>query len=445
MNQRDPNAYTINKSKYHAEVLSYRNFLFEGNPMDKHFESRVRNLKVILNNYLDTSHNQLDLWLADFFRKNKKYGSKDRRFYRDNMFGILRSHGLLLFSIDPSLTREKFSNIDTPDQLNTHIRSLDLANVVETLPRLQEILPDLLNELDHSNLTDLAIACSSDKKHAQRLQERIESSYVGKEQSFLKLLHSQPKAWIRINDPKQIQNLEKEAHAEDVEISQSNDVYFLSQSPKIKNFKTFRNGVFDFQDIASQKLIDGIPEDLMPKNIWDACAGAGGKSLALANKFPKARIFSSDTRSHKISELQKRAKTQRITNIKAFTQDATKEISVDLAKNYAIPKFDLILIDAPCSSSGVLRRSPDTKFRITDESLDDLQKIQLDILENAFNYLSPKGCIIYSTCSVYEKENEQIVEKFMESHSQLEIYEMKMEGSPDWDSDSMFKSVLVKK
>ena len=227
------------------------------------------------------------------------------------MFGILRSHGLLLFSIDPTLTREKFSNIDTPDQLKTHVRSLDLA-IVEALPRLKEMLPDLLSELDHSNLTDLAIACSSDKKHAQRLQERIVHSYVGKEQSFLKLLHSQPKAWIRINDPKQIQNLEKEAHAENVEISQSNDVYFLSQSPKIKNFKTFRNGVFDFQDIASQKLIDDIPENLIPKNIWDACAGAGGKSLALANKFPKARIFSSDTRSHKISELQKRAKTQRI-------------------------------------------------------------------------------------------------------------------------------------
>jgi 16S rRNA (cytosine967-C5)-methyltransferase len=413
--------------------------------MDKHFDSRLRNLKAIISSYLQSSNNQLDLWIGDFFRKNKKYGSKDRRFYRDTLFGLLRSHGIILFMIDPVLARATFKKIENPDLLKDHLKQIDLKSFVEHLIKLKDELGSILKKLDLTSTVDVAIASSSDLTHASRLIDRLKKSYSGKEIEYLSLLHSQPKAWIRINDKKRISSLKQEAESENIKLDSIDDIYYVSQSPKIKNFKSFRAGVFDFQDIASQKLIKGIPISIKPKYIWDACAGAGGKTLALAINYPKAHIYSSDVRTHKIQELKNRAKSQRITNIKTFTHDATQEISVDIVKNYSIPKFDIILIDAPCSSSGVLRRSPDTKFRISQKSLEELKILQTSILANAIDYLSSNGCIIYSTCSIYESENELIVKDFVDQNPQMSIHEMKMEGSPEWDSDSMFKAILIKK
>lgn len=174
--------------------------------------------------------------------------------------------------------------------------------------------------------------------------------------------------------------------------------------------KAFREGKFEQQDAGSQK----ISEFLNPKSgerVIDACAGAGGKTLHLAALMEgKGQLIAMDTEEWKLEDLKKRARRAGAFNIETRLIDTTKVIKRlhDAA--------DKVLIDAPCSGTGVIRRMPDSKWRDGRERMREILFAQEDILERYAPMAKTGGIVVYSTCSIMPSENEKQIEKFLAKH-----------------------------
>lgn len=174
----------------------------------------------------------------------------------------------------------------------------------------------------------------------------------------------------------------------------------------------FRDGLFEIQDAASQRIAPFL--DLKPgQRVIDACAGAGGKTLHIATLLHnKGTVIALDTHPRKLEELRRRARRAALHNIQArLVEDAA---TVKRLHGSA----DRVLIDAPCSGLGVLRRNPEIKWRLTPEDLERLHAIQSDLLERYARLVKPGGKLVYATCSLLTGENRDRIDAFLAAHSE---------------------------
>lgn len=158
---------------------------------------------------------------------------------------------------------------------------------------------------------------------------------------------------------------------------------------------------------------------LAPKEgemILDACSAPGGKTTELAEIMKNnGKIIACDVYKHRIKLVEENAKRLGINIIETYEQDATT-----LNEDF-IQKFDKVLIDVPCLGFGVMKRKPDIKWQRKKEDIEEISKIQFEILKNSVKYLKIGGEIVYSTCSILKNENEDIIEKWMELVREEEI------------------------
>lgn len=173
----------------------------------------------------------------------------------------------------------------------------------------------------------------------------------------------------------------------------------------------FGRGEITIQDESSMLVADILdPQPGMV--VLDACAAPGGKTTQIAEKMnDNGRIIANDVHSHKQSLIEQQAKRLGITSIETTVEDARK-----LNGMFAEGMFDRILIDAPCSGFGVIRRKPDIKWTKREEDVYAIAKIQLEILEALAPLLKPDGILVYSTCTIEQVENEQVVQAFLAKH-----------------------------
>lgn len=178
-------------------------------------------------------------------------------------------------------------------------------------------------------------------------------------------------------------------------------------SATLQQSKLFQSGAFEFQDEAAQiaaTLCNATPG----QSILDLAAGAGGKSLALTAAMQnKGTIVASDVRRASLENLKTRATRAGVTII------ATK-LANELRPD---ERFDLVLVDAPCSGTGTWRRQPELRWRTTPERLDDLNKVQDQLLTQAAAHVKPGGRLVYATCSILPRENEDRIAIFLASNS----------------------------
>jgi len=173
--------------------------------------------------------------------------------------------------------------------------------------------------------------------------------------------------------------------------------------------QAFKNGMFEVQDASSQLVADFL--DIEPgQRVVDTCAGAGGKSLHLAALMEnKGQLISMDIYGSKLKELKRRARRNGAHNIEVREIDSTKVYK----KLYG--SADRVLIDAPCTGLGVLRRNPDSKWKMQPEFLDKIVKTQYEILRNYSKMVKPGGKMVYATCSILPQENSHQVQSFLKS------------------------------
>jgi 16S rRNA (cytosine967-C5)-methyltransferase len=205
----------------------------------------------------------------------------------------------------------------------------------------------------------------------------------------------------------------------------------------------YKSGAVEIQDIASQEIALTVAAKPGQK-VWDACAGAGGKTLAIAAKMNnKGALVATDLHEYKLDELKRRVKRADIFNVRAFTWNGLEPLR--LPKEIAQQKgFDWVLIDAPCSSAGTWRRNPDARWRFDANDTQELIQLQQQLLTNAAPAVRVGGHFVYATCSWQVSENEQQIEWFVQQRPEFSVQSQRILGVPEFDSDTMFVAVLVR-
>lgn len=265
---------------------------------------------------------------------------------------------------------------------------------------------------------------------------------------FLEQLRSKPPLYLRANYADKVNEIEGELKATGFEVTttprESGLVTFaVKGTTPIYELQCLKKGLIEIQDLASQLLGEAV--DAHPgMSVWDVCAGGGGKTLQIASQMQnRGVLYASDIRDYKLDELKLRARRGGFHNVRRFVYDA--EHAPTLTKEVANSGgFHRILVDAPCTSSGTLRRNPDVRFRIQNDDPEKFAALQLKILSAAAPHLRTHGKLIYSTCSVFRTENEDVVAKFIDANSQYKVVESKLVGAPELDADTMFYCVLAK-
>jgi 16S rRNA (cytosine967-C5)-methyltransferase len=266
-------------------------------------------------------------------------------------------------------------------------------------------------------------------------------SFISKDFDAIKFAYSfftQPYLFIRTRNKKQaaIINLLEIANITFTTID--NDTIALPNSTKIDTIITDKSW-YEIQDLSSQKvgnLFHAKPNETW----WDCCAASGGKSIMLMDQEPGVKLLVSDVRSSILQNLHQRFKEANIRSYEDVILDLTAPV---MSSPVANRKFDQIILDAPCTGSGTWGRSPENIYYFDEDSIATYQDLQKRIAENVVQLLKPGGSLIYITCSVFSKENEDVV-SYIEEKTGLQKQEGGVIPGYDDKADSMFAVRLVK-
>lgn len=200
------------------------------------------------------------------------------------------------------------------------------------------------------------------------------------------------------------------------------DCLVLSGTGSLEQLPAFREGLFYVQDPAAKLsvLCAGLPET--GGNALDCCAAPGGKSFAAAIAMGgKGSIVSCDIYPHKTALIENGAARLGLTNITARQQDASQVVPE------WVGAMDTVIADVPCSGLGIIRKKPDIRYKNLKE-LEDLPALQLKILETQASYVRPGGTLLYSTCTVLKRENEDVVSAFLAVHGEFTTEPLPLPG-----------------
>jgi 16S rRNA (cytosine967-C5)-methyltransferase len=215
----------------------------------------------------------------------------------------------------------------------------------------------------------------------------------------------------------------------------------VSGKPAIERLAAFTQGWFEVQDAGSQRLVE-FAAPRRGQTVVDFCAGAGGKTLAMAAAMRSSgQIYACDVSATRLQRLRPRLLRSGASNVQPFGLDSDNDPKLRRLAGRA----DLVLVDAPCSGTGTLRRNPELKWRLAPESIDELSRLQMAILESAARLVKPAGSLVYATCSLLRPENEAIVEAFCAAHPEF-AEPTTMELRPDESgSDGFFAARWVRR
>jgi len=186
--------------------------------------------------------------------------------------------------------------------------------------------------------------------------------------------------------------------------------------PAINRLALFRDGLIEVQDEGSQ-LLAWVLGPRRGEMVGDYCAGAGGKTLAAAMLMRgTGRVYAMDTSARRLAALRPRAARAGVTNVHVIALSGDND---QRAKRLA-GKLDRVLVDAPCSGFGTLRRNPDLKWRHTEQAVTQLAQKQRAILRAASRLVKPGGRLVYATCSILKAENEAVADDFAASSPEFE-------------------------
>ena len=233
---------------------------------------------------------------------------------------------------------------------------------------------------------------------------------------------------LRVNRSK-IKTEDFEAHMQEINIPFSKccylDYFYTTKMiPKIYSDEFFKKGYFTVQD-ESAGMVSHLVAPKEGELILDVCAAPGGKSSHISELAKnKCKIIAIDKYLSRVETMKKTFERLEMSNVLAFHEDLANP-RTDLMKTKIVGKVDKVLVDAPCSGLGVLSKKPDIKWKREPKDIYELQTLQLELLEKASEYVKTNGVLIYSTCTIENDENIDVVRKFLELHSDYFIDDAK--------------------
>lgn len=362
----------------------------------------------------------IDGMLADYFKKRRYIGSKDRGNISELVYFCLRNGATLQWHIEQSdrdvtprrvvLTALLFK--DKPHSISD-IR--ELCSGVKYAPtRLTEQETTMLEKCEKREFKSDAMPDPARYNYPDWMEGRLKDAFGDTLPEAMEALNEQAPIDLRAN-------LLKCRDRGDLILALDKDGYFGTPTPvspigvrlkkRIAAFNTqaFKDGMFEMQDAGSQAvslLVDAKPGD----KVIDFCAGAGGKTLAIAATMKnKGRVLAWDVSESRMSQMGKRLARAGVSNVQ--TQVLRDEADPFLKRH--VGSADWVVVDAPCSGSGTWRRNPDLKWRMRLEDLQELKEIQQRILKQAARLVKPGGRLVYITCSIFPDENFWVVKQFL--------------------------------
>ncbi len=264
------------------------------------------------------------------------------------------------------------------------------------------------------------------------------SGDIAKEEFILSHL-KQPDFFLRLRPGKEKSVKDKLKNAGiDFEII-SKECIALPNSSKADSVIEFNRDAV-VQDYSSQRMGEffTLVRPGRSDKVWDCCAGSGGKSILLKDLYPGVDLTVSDIRESILVNLKKRFKEAGITKYKSTVTDLTGS---DF-KSW-VSGFDLIIADVPCTGSGTWSRTPEQLYYFMEEKMEEYASLQKKIASNVIPHLQPGGSLLYITCSVFKKENENIVE-FIKQNFHLQLIKIEVLKGYDKKADTMFAALLKK-
>lgn len=378
----------------------------------------IRQAAVVLSNLL-TFSGPADAKLSEYFRANRELGTKDRAFIAETAYGVLRR---LRF-----LSEVTANEADDPDDARklilAYLLKIQGKSIRELEPLLNEQQKEWAQQIKSKPIENLPPAVQADVR--DWLWEKLVAQYGEQEAlAIARSMHEQATLDLRVNTIKgQRDEVLARLIAENTTgVSITTTPYSpvgirMPYRMNIGRHVLFTEGKIEVQDEGSQ-LLSYLVAPKRGMMVADFCAGAGGKSLAMGALMRNTgRLYAFDVSEKRLHNLGQRLKRSGLSNLHA--QVISSEADPKLKRLQG--KFDRVLVDAPCSGLGTLRRNPDLKWRQMPQDVADLNLKQSSILERAARLTKAGGRLIYATCSLLSDENEQIAEQFLAAHPEFKL------------------------
>ncbi|AQX09750.1 RsmB/NOP family class I SAM-dependent RNA methyltransferase [Elizabethkingia ursingii] len=399
-------------------------------------------MELIHRNLLIGIHDALQ---ETFFEKNKyadkvierllkahrKWGSQDRAVVSEIFYNIIRWKKRLEYYMGEGVKPGNIYRMILAYLLwtKTHYKKFEEFEGIK--------IADILNKLKKGTVPTKAIQYSIPEWLAETLEKELGANW----EKEMDALNDPAPTVLRVNTLKttkdklieELQKSEIESHA----VRGYEDAVELEEKKNVFLTEAFKKGMFEVQDASSQ-LIGRFLDVKEGMRVVDACAGAGGKTLHIAALMKnKGQIIALDIFEWKLAELKRRAKRAGAHNIETRVIDDNKVIK--RLHNSA----DRLLIDAPCSGLGVLKRNPDSKWKIDQDFIDRIKKEQENILQDYSKIIKKGGQMVYATCSILPSENTLQTKNFIEKNPEYELIgEEKIMPSHGYDG---FYMALIKR
>ena len=388
----------------------------------------IRGVHTALEAIFEQGH-YADKVIERTLKSNPKWGAKDRSFIAETTYEMVRWWRLVNF-LSPSKDPwdlfgtywlmqgnelppwDEFARLQ-PEKIKSKYEGI-------TDPGLLESIPDWLQTLG-----------------SQELGEKWEAE--------IHALNEEAEVVLRVNTLKttreRLKNLLEADGIRSYLVKGYPDALVLEERQNVFRHPSFKEGLFEVQDASSQLVAAALLVE-PGMRVIDACAGAGGKSLHLAALMGnKGKVISMDVEEWKLQQAKLRARRNGVSIFEPKLIEGSKTIK--RLKESA----DRLLLDVPCSGLGVLRRNPDTKWKLSLESLEKVQKTQQELLQAYPSMLKKGGQLVYATCSILPSENEEQIKKFLESEAgkDFELLEERKVFAQESGFDGFFIARLLKK
>jgi 16S rRNA (cytosine967-C5)-methyltransferase len=379
-----------------------------------------------------TSNRPADAVLSQYLRARKYLGSHDRKFISESVYGALREH----LTIE-SIAGKFLAAQNLPPKFHItfilvffllehqRVQTASLYAALKaryafrdaTLEAIANFWEQHKNAPQGSEKDMLSWQYAFPAWMTERLLQTMPSNDVA---SLYAALNRPAPVVLRVNTMKTTREaLQEKLSAEGIETYKgelSPDALYCRERCNVMQTEAFRQGWFEIQDEGSQ-LISLLVNPVPHQKILDACAGGGGKTLHLATLMQgKGKVFAFEKYEKRWGNIRKRIRRSGLQNIEIVPAEKFKKFE----EKYR-GKLDAVLIDAPCTGSGTVRRNPDLKLRLTESALKKMSAVQSEILSQYAPFVKSGGTVVYATCSIFKEENEQIIETFLDKHQEFKL------------------------
>jgi 16S rRNA (cytosine967-C5)-methyltransferase len=375
----------------------------------------VDHLAQLLSQVL-TFEGPADAVMSRYFKTNSKLGQRDRGLIAEAVFHALRNYGTLhgmMAPADPGRAPRLAALITLGRQHGAD--ALDVRALRNDERAFRHALKFDVSQLPASTRAEVP----------QWLFKAVTAQYHDAEPLFESLRQPAPLD-LRVNLMKStrdkllpsLQSSTKEHAPLDARATAySPDGIRLFEKPGLTRWPLYQDGLIEVQDEGSQ-LIARLVAPKRGEMVADFCAGAGGKTLALgALMRSTGRLYAFDVHAKRLAGLGPRLKRSGLSNVHPSAIASERDPRIKRLAG----KLDRVLVDAPCSGSGTLRRNPDLKWRFDESELERVNGVQASVLRSAARLVKPGGRLVYATCSLLARENQQVVEAFVAEFAQFVV------------------------